>query len=184
MQASFPLWLDFVLRPNMDGQTYHVTPGDPGGGTSEGILFTNAVAYEKERGRTLTLTQFKSWTLTTPDVAAFYKSQMWDYVRGDDMPIGVDGCLFNIACGSYSEAPKLLQQVLGVTVDGAIGPQTMAAVKAADSSAVIEGLQKAYLAFLSHLTSWPEFKNGWTLRVNQWAEFALGLIEAEKGTMT
>jgi lysozyme family protein len=52
-------------------------------------------------------------------------------------------------------------------VDGVIGPQTLAAAKAADPSKLVDALCDERLAFLKSLKTWPVFSKGWGRRVTE-----------------
>jgi lysozyme family protein len=67
-----------------------------------------------------------------------------------------------------SQAKHLLQQALGVTVDGVIGPQTEAALSAAmksDVSALCAEFQARRVVFMSGLTLWYRDGLGWARRL-------------------
>lgn len=58
-----------------------------------------------------------------------------------------------------------LQQAVGVTADGIIGPKTMEAVNAQDLNDVILTLTAERLRFYTSLSTWPTWGKGWTNRV-------------------
>jgi lysozyme family protein len=60
--------------------------------------------------------------------------------------------------------------------DGAIGPFTIGAVKAADAADLIEDLCNARMAFLKGLPHWDAFGRGWTRRVNNVEDAAKAMI--------
>ena len=120
MRSNFSSSLELLLK-HEGGYVNH--PDDPGGRTNQGI--TQRV-YEKFLGRDVTEEEMKDMP---PDkVFAIYKTQYWNRVRGDDLPPGVDLCVFDWAVNSgVSQASKALQRVLGVLDDGIIGSRTVAA---------------------------------------------------------
>jgi lysozyme family protein len=59
----------------------------------------------------------------------------------------------------------MLQQQLGVTVDGAIGPQTLAAMRKVNAARLAGDLCRARLTWLRGLNTWPVFGKGWQARV-------------------
>jgi lysozyme family protein len=72
-------------------------------------------------------------TLTPQDTQAIYKAHFWDAVHGDDLPPNVAGLLFDAAVNQgQGWAPMMLQSAVGATMDGVIGPKTLAAVRAMD----------------------------------------------------
>jgi lysozyme family protein len=68
---------------------------------------------------------------------------------------------------------KVLQRAVGVVDDGAIGPKTLAAVKAA--TGLNDALVSARLAHYRSLGNFAAFGNGWTNRTRQVADLARGM---------
>lgn len=87
------------------------------------------------------------------------------------LPSGIDYAVFDFAVNSGpARAAKYLQAILGVEQDGRVGPKTIAAAKAKDGRAVVNGLCDARIAFLKRITSggkllWNTFGKGWDRRV-------------------
>jgi len=104
--------------------------------------------------------------LTIADVIPIYKTKYWDKVRGDGLPAGVDLTVFDYGVNSGpSRAAKELQRVLGVNADGLIGRGTLAAVDAANGTAIIKAVNARRLSFMRSLAIFKTFGNGWTRRV-------------------
>lgn len=136
-------------------------PADPGGMTNLGV--TQRV-WEDWVGHPVEEKEMRA--LTPAIVAPMYKKKYWDKVRGDDLPTGVDLAVFDFAVNSGpGRAAKMLQRVLGLPEDGAIGPKTLAAAVSVDSSKLIDDYNKARLSFLKALPTWPTFGEGWDIRV-------------------
>ena len=76
-----------------------------------------------------------------------------------------------------SRGAKWLQQALGVTVDGKIGPQTIAAAQATYAPAAIQRAVGFRLAFLRSLKTWPTFGKGWTARMQRLEASALAMAD-------
>lgn len=158
MKENFDLALEHVLR-HEGGFVNH--PRDPGGMTNLGC--TKAV-WEEWVGHPVDEKTMRA--LTPGDVAPLYKRKYWDKVQGDALPEGLDYLVFDTAINSGpGRAIKLLQACLGVTQDGALGPKTMAAVKAADQQRLLTDYAKARLDFLGSLPTWDAFGKGWGRRV-------------------
>lgn len=140
---------------------YSNHPSDPGGVTNMGV--TKRV-WEEWVGHAV---DEKTMRNLTPDmVKPLYKRKYWDKVCGDDLPAGVDYCVFDAAVNSGpGRAIKWLQQAVGATQDGALGPKTLAAVKAADPKLLVVGYNAIRLAFLQDLPTWGTFGRGWGRRV-------------------
>jgi lysozyme family protein len=58
-----------------------------------------------------------------------------------------------------------LQQALGVTADGAIGPGTLAAIHAADGKQLVEKFTEMKENFYKSLPTFGTFGTGWLRRV-------------------
>lgn len=158
MIGNFDKALEFVLH-HEGGFVDH--PADPGGATNLGCT---KATWEKWIGRPCTVDEIKA--LSPADVGPLYKEKYWDKVKGDDLPTGIDYCVFDTAINSGpGRAAKFLQEVVGVTADGAIGPRTLAAVREADPRQVIDAYCSARLKFLEELPTWPTFGRGWGRRV-------------------
>lgn len=115
--------------------------------------------------------------LTPEQVKPLYKRKYWDKICGDDLPAGVDYCVFDAAVNSGpGRAIKWLQQSLGVTQDGALGPKTLAAAKAADPQLLVVGYNAVRLTFLQDLPTWGVFGKGWGRRVAE--------VKQDAATMT
>ena len=99
-------------------------------------------------------------------MAAIYKKQYWDAVKADDLPSGLDNAVFDYAVNSGpGRAAKDLQRVLGVTPDGSVGSNTLAAAKGKDASRLINQLCDRRMAFFRSLKTWGTFGKGWTRRL-------------------
>jgi lysozyme family protein len=139
---------------------YSNNPRDPGGATNKGI--TQRVYDDWRRGQGAQPRSVQM--IADAEVAAIYKQNYWDKVRGDDLPAGVGYAVFDFAVNSgVSRAAKFLQAAVGVAQDGVIGPATVAAAAAAPRTA-IEMLMDARLAFLRGLETFDTFGRGWTTR--------------------
>jgi len=136
-------------------------PADPGGMTNLGV--TQRV-WEDWVGHPVDEKEMRS--LTPEKVAPMYKQKYWDKIAGDELPSGVDLAVFDFAVNSGpGRAAKMLQRVLEVKEDGAIGRNTLAAVLEWDSSDLIARSNGARLAFLMALPPWVTFGKGWGRRV-------------------
>jgi len=158
MKENFQKALDAVLH-HEGGFVNH--PKDPGGMTNLGC--TKRV-WEEWVGHPVDEKAMRA--LTPEDVAPLYKKKYWDAVRGDDLPDGVDYIVFDTAINSGpGRAIKFLQGCVGADMDGALGPKTLAAVKAADPKKLVDDYAKRRLSFLQDLPTWGTFGKGWSRRV-------------------
>lgn len=132
-------------------------PDDPGGKTRFGI--TEAVArasgYQGDM-RELPL-----------DVAkAIYRARYWDTCRADELPAGVRYFVFDAAVHSgVGQAVRWLQKAAGVTVDGVIGPKTLAAAATLHAEQLKAEMLAQRLRFMAVLPNWSAFSRGWARRI-------------------
>ena len=140
-------------------------PADPGGATNKGITIATYRRYIKRNG---TVADLKA--LTTEQAVMVYKRQYWDAVQADSLPPGVDYAVADFAVNSGpSRAAKYLQAIVGVSQDGRIGPQTLAAVAKMDPREIINRLCDDRLAFMKRIQGgklWRTFGRGWQRRVD------------------
>lgn len=100
-------------------------------------------------------------------VAAIYHKNYWLAVRGDELPPGIDLAVFDFAVNSGPpRAIRHLQKVLGVGIDGHIGPRTLEAARAADPARVIPQLMDSRRTFLRQIKHFWRFGTGWLRRVD------------------
>jgi lysozyme family protein len=169
---------DMAIRKILEREGGYVNhPDDPGGATNKGITLHTFRYYIKPRG---TIADLKA--LTVQQAVTVYREQYWDEVRADELPSGVDYTVADFAVNSGpSRAAKYLQAALGVTQDGAIGPQTIAAAKAADPKALILKINADRLAFMKRIQGgklWKTFGRGWQSRVDAVRSTSLALVDA------
>ena len=169
MKENFNVALQHMLR-HEGGFINH--PRDPGGMTNLGVT---ARTWEDWIGHTPSEKEMRE--LTPEKVAPLYKRKYWDAIKGDDLPSGVDYCVFDCAVNSGpGRAAKMLQEVVGVKPDGGIGPITLAAVKAVDPVVLISKYSDKRLQFWQSLPTFETFGKGWTRRGNEVKEAALKMV--------
>ena len=145
-------------------------PNDAGGPTMKGITLA---VFRRHHPRA-SVEALKA--ITDTEVARIYKIDYWDKVRGDDLPAGLDYTLFDYALNSGPGRPaKAIQRLVGATIDGAIGPKTLAAIDASLMTApqLIHAICDERLAFMKRSKNrktgkplWPDFGRGWQIRVD------------------
>jgi lysozyme family protein len=134
---------------------------DPGGMTNLGV--TKRV-WEEWTGKRVSEADMRA--LTPELVAPMYKKKYWDVIRGDDLPTGVDLCVFDAAVNAGAgRASKFLQQAVGVTADGQIGPKTISAVTAKPADEIIEAFCALREAHYKSLSTFDTFGKGWMRRL-------------------
>ncbi|MGZ8403254.1 MAG: peptidoglycan-binding protein [Rhodoplanes sp.] len=94
-----------------------------------GITKFGITLEELQSSRGKSVTEAELTTLTRQQACEIYRMRYWNIMRCDELPIGVDLVVFDLAADlSLSESARMLQQVVGAADDGAIGPVTMGAV--------------------------------------------------------
>lgn len=147
-------------------------PDDPGGETNLGV--TKAV-YE-EHGGTKDMKD-----LEVEDVEPIYKESYWDRVKGDELPAGLDLCVFDFGVNAGTgRAAGYLQALVGSEQDGAIGPNTLKAVneyvEKTGIERTIEKYQNDRQRYYEKLDTFKTFGRGWSKRVKDTTKEALKLI--------
>jgi len=104
--------------------------------------------------------------LSRTEAGRIYRAGYWNLCRADDMPPGLHLALFDYAVNSGPDrAIRALQAVLGVVVDGLVGPLTIGAAARANATNVVNALYDRRLGFLKGLATFSTFGRGWTTRV-------------------
>jgi len=147
-------------------------PKDPGGETNLGV--TKRV-YE-DWGGTKDMKD-----LTVDDVAPIYRKNYWDRMKCDDIPAGLDLCVFDFGVNAGTgRSAKYLQTMIGTVADGGIGPNTLRALDAYIDANGIEGaiknFQEARQGYYESLSTFETFGRGWTRRVTETTELALSMV--------
>ena len=119
--------------------------------------------------------------LTVEDVAPIYEKNYWGRTKCDDLPSGLDLCVFDFAVNAGpGRAAKYLQSMIGTTVDGGIGPNTLRAVgnyvEEVGLQSAIENYQASRQDYYEQLSTFETFGRGWTRRVEETTEEAIALI--------
>ena len=111
---------------------------DPGGHTNKGVtLRTFRFWYGPDR----TVQDLKN--ITTQQVTRIYREGYWEKVRADELPLGLDLLLFDMAVNAGpGRAIKLLQAALGVTQDGVLGPITLGAIRKVKPEKLLKDLAR------------------------------------------
>lgn len=174
MEKNFQRSLDAVLV-HEGGYVDHKK--DPGGATNMGITHATLSRWRKRR---VTKTDVKH--LSKNEAAEIYRAKYW--LRSDDLPSGVDYCVFDYGVNSGpSRAAKGLQRAIGVKADGVIGPLTLRAVRDKPAKDIINIMCDKRLAWLKRLKHWPTFGKGWARRIAGVRKLSLEMA-SERKTIT
>lgn len=168
--TSFDQSLKYVLQSEGGNDD---DPADHGGRTSRGITQREYDAWRREKG----LPTMDVWNAPQADIVAIYHDEYWEPLC-DTLPAGVDYIVFNNnVLDGPGRSTKLLQQALGVTPDGRVGPITREAIRTADAASLIQKLSAASAAFYRALHQ-PKFTQGWLNRVAFVQKNATAMITA------
>jgi lysozyme family protein len=166
MKENYQHCLEMILH-HEGGYVNH--PKDPGGETNLGV--TKRV-YEDFGG------EKEMKDLTVDDVAPIYEKNYWGRMRCDDIPSGLDLCVFDFGVNAGTgRAAKYLQTMIGTTADGGIGPNTLKALATFVENEGLEYAIETYQAnrqkYYESLSTFEIFGRGWTRRVEETTKEAL-----------
>lgn len=162
MKTNFEACLLEVLK-HEGGFVNH--PKDPGGMTCLGVT---KATYEDWIGHPVTEKIMRS--LTVSHVRALYKVKYWDAVKADELPQGLDLCVFDFAVNAGpNRAVRYLQKMVGADADGQIGPKTLSLitqyVRGNGRDFAVMTYQDARRDYYKLLKTFPTFGKGWLRRV-------------------
>ena len=166
MKDNYQHCLEMILH-HEGGYVNH--PKDPGGETNLGI--TKRV-YE-DFGGTKDMKD-----LTVEDAAPIYEKNYWNRLKCDDIPDGLDLCVFDFGGNAGTgRSAKYLQTMIGTTADGGIGPNTLRKlgeyIDEHGLETTIKNFQEARQSYYEKLKTFETFGRGWTRRVTETTEEAL-----------
>lgn len=139
-------------------------PYDSGGETKYGI---SKKAYPDLDIESLTLWQAEE----------IYHKDYWLRCKCDLLPDYLSVAVFDYAVNSgVTKAIKSLQKVLGVTVDGKAGNQTIGAADSQPPHKVLDAYLNERLNFMMSLKTWKRYGNGWGKRIDKVKKVCEGLI--------
>ena len=165
-------WQDALAHVLKSEGGYVNHPSDPGGRTNLGVtqrVWEEWVKHDVDE---------KQMRELTPDmVAPLYQEKYWQRVKGDELPAGIDYCVFDASVNSgVGRASKWLQEVCGTQPDGVIGPMTLRVAQAIVPTDLVNMYCDKRLAFLKELKTWDVFGKGWERRVEEVRSHALSMI--------
>ena len=174
MKKNYDACIKLILH-HEGGYVNH--PKDPGGATNLGV--TQRV-WDDWTGKNSSLDDMKA--LKVSDVAPIYKKNYWDRVKGDELPNGLDLCLFDFGVNAGTgRAAKKLQEMIGAHVDGGIGPNTLKAVNAYVEEHGLEqtitNYQEMRQDYYESLNTFSTFGKGWTNRNNGTLDSAIAMTK-------
>lgn len=177
MNQNFEQCLEWLLE-HEGGFVNH--PDDPGGMTNKGIT---ARVYSQWLFDSMDvdaeMTEELMRNIPDSHVAQIYRQEYWNRLSCNKLSSGLDWFAFDWGVNSGTgRAARALQKCVGADADGAIGPQTLAAVASRPARELVEELHQRRQAFYEKLKTFETFGRGWTRRNDETREQAMGLIEA------
>jgi lysozyme family protein len=152
---------------------YSNDPYDPGGATMRGVIQR---VYDGWRdGQHLPRRPVHE--IEAPEIEAIYRANYWALVRGQDLVPGVDLCIFDMGVNAGpTQAIRSLQRVLGVAVDGHLGPATMAAAQRREAGELIHAYAEERRRFYRSLSTFWRFGAGWLRRAEGVEAAAIAMV--------
>lgn len=162
--AIAKLLMPFILR--WEGGFVN-DPLDRGGATNKGITIGT---FRSFYGKDATVEQLKS--ITDEQWLHIFKVGYWNPWKADEIS---NQSIANIVVDwAWASGPvtsiKQVQSILGVSVDGVVGPKTLSAVNSADQHALFSDIHASRLKFVEDIVrrnpTQARFLKGWKNRIN------------------
>jgi len=111
-------------------------PDDPGGATNRGVTLGTLQRLGLDLNHDGVVSERDLRALTADQAAEIYVKHYFEAPQIDKLPQAVQASVFDMQVNAGANAIRILQELLNrmgqaVTVDGALGPQTIAAARAA-----------------------------------------------------
>jgi uncharacterized protein (TIGR02594 family) len=167
IDALFERALAHVLA--MEGG-YTEDPHDPGGPTNFGITLAT---YARDRGLALTadtVGPLKADLKAIPQatVRRIYRDRYWRPASCPALPAPLALFHFDAAVNQgVAAAARMLQEAVGATIDGEIGPETLAAAAAAPAAQVLARYADIRRRHYRSLPTFWRFGKGWLARTER-----------------
>ncbi len=170
----FNICLPIILKAE-GGFVNH--PSDNGRATNLGITIGTLTGWLK---RQATIDDVKA--LRPDTVKPIYWENYWKPARCNELPVGVDLMAFDLAVNSGPvRARRLLQQALGVKVDGNIGVITLGALEAKKPQDIIKMYAHVRREFVRGIVQYNRsqevFLLGWLNRIEHIEKTALKMAK-------
>lgn len=173
-QDMFSIAMNFVWELSNDGQPFHLTAFDPGGATAWGVTFDTWAGWQKLHDEPASIGAFR--TMRKEEFLPLYRAMFWNACCCNALgPIGIQVFDAAVNCGP-ARAAKFLQSVIGVEVDGAIGPKTIAAAAAQDQRFLARQICSARDVFYATLNGARYFERGWDARAEACRDLVLSIL--------
>jgi lysozyme family protein len=136
---------------------YSNHPNDPGGETMWGV--TKAVARADGY-----VGEMKDFSVEA--AKSIYREKYWDAVQAEKLPPTIRYAVFDAAVNSGpGTSIKWLQEAVGATPDGVLGPKTLAASNQLNPEGILRRMLAKRLTAMTNMSGWPSFSRGWARRI-------------------
>ena len=147
-------------------------PYDRGGATNKGVTIAT---FRSVYGKTKTVTDLKN--MSDAQWLHIFKVYFWDRWRADEIKSqSIANILVDWVWASGAYGVRNVQKLLGVKVDGVVGPKTIAAVNnyPGGARALFDKIKLARTAFINSIAVGTQvrYRRGWARRLNgiQWGK--------------
>ena len=139
-------------------------------GTNHGI---SAQTYEEYFKKTATEAAIRA--LTPDDALMIYKKLFWDRIKGDQIKNQSVAEIFFDGVVQHGKGILLMQQVLGVAVDGIVGNMTLAALNKINPQKIYTAYWNRRKDYYKELvdadSSQEDFYDGWMSRLDSFKKY-------------
>lgn len=145
-------------------------PDDLGGATNRGVTLATYMQYCRKKGYPVpTVERLKN--LSEHEWTEILKTMYWDRWKADQIESqSVANILVDWVWASGAHGIKIPQRLLGVTVDGIVGPKTLEAVNSRNPRELFDMIKIARFDFIEEICrkrpANNKFKRGWLNRIN------------------
>jgi lysozyme family protein len=167
--------MPFIIQE--EGTRFSNTPGDHGGATRYGIIQTEYNIFRHSKGLPLQSVNL----ISVDEYTEIYWTNYW-LPHCPQLPVGLDLSFFNIDInGGPARGVRLLQQSMGLSVDGVWGPITGNAVNEINDvphiiSAFYNDEVAFYSAIITHDPSQKKFASDWFGRAERCKAASLAMF--------
>jgi lysozyme family protein len=176
------------MRPNFKASLAHVlkqeggwsdNPNDPGGATNHGIT----IATYREYVNNPNASKEDLRNIDPSVVESIYYQRFWKRMNCNDMPSGLDACLFDFGVNAGNKrAVTILQRAADTDDTGVVSQELMDAIKNADIKELIGTFSDLRRNFYKNLKLFPTFGKGWLARVDRTQAFSMDLANGERSS--
>lgn len=145
-------------------------PLDKGGATNMDVTIATYRQYRKQKGYiTTTVDDLKR--MTSLEWQEIFKRLYWDRWRADQIGSqSVANILVDWVWASGVWGVKIPQRILGVSIDGVVGPSTLAALNSKDARTAFDTIMAARVQYIDDICrktpTNERFRRGWLNRLN------------------